>query len=188
MRSLSILTAAALTFAAAAASAQPAPPMAGGDAVVTVALGPELLKKQHDFGARELADLSNELRKEVQSSLAHAHGVPPVQVSLVIEDAVPNRPTFDQLGRTIGLSMRSVGLGGARVSGVVTYADGASRPVRVQYYETDLHNERGVATWSDAYIAFDRVASDISRGAIPARYQGPGPAGSGHFGYPFNNQ
>jgi len=188
MRSTALITAAALAFTAAgAASAQPAP-IATDSAVVTVALGPELQKKTADFGARELADLSNDLRTQVQKSVDHAHGVPPTRVALVIEDAVPNRPTFDQLGRTIGLSMRSVGLGGARVSGLVTYADGASRPIKVQYYETDLRQERGVATWSDAYIAFDRVASDIAHGAIPASYRGPGPTGSGHFGYPFTNQ
>jgi hypothetical protein len=183
MRHVLILSAALTLSVSAAALAQAPSPRAD----VTVAIGPDLQKKAKDFGVRDLADLRSDLQRQVQHSMDHTRGAAPVKVALVIEDAIPNRPTFEQLGRTVGLSMRSVGLGGARVSGLVTYADGATRPVRVQYYETDLRNERGVGVWSDAYIAFDRVAYDLSHGAIPARYHGPGPSGSGHFGAPFSS-
>jgi hypothetical protein len=156
--------------------------------VVNVSVGPALQKKAADFGQRDLAEISDDLRNEVLSALKHPRSTPPVRVDLVIEDAVPNRPTFQQLGRTVGLSMHSVGLGGARISGVATYADGAQRPIQEQFFETDLREERGLATWSDADIAFDRVANDLRRGVLPAKYVGPGPTNSGHFGYPFTNQ
>ena len=166
-----------------AASAQP---RQGVD--VNVSIGPNLQKNAHDYGSRELTDISNDLKEAVQSAVAHSRAAPPVRVDLVIEDAVPNRPTFDQLGRTVGLSFRSVGLGGARVSGMATYADGSQRPIREQFYETDLTQERGATTWYDADRAFDRVAYDLGRGKFPAEFSGPGPTGGGHFGYPFNNQ
>ena len=184
MRHHPVLTAAAAMLGfASIASAQPY-----SGPVVNVSIGPALQQRANDYGARELTDISRDLQHSVQNAISHARTASPVRVDLVIEDAVPNRPTFDQLGRTIGLSMRSRGLGGARISGVVTYADGVQRPVREQYYETDLREERDVGTWSDADRAFDQVAYDVGHGKFPAAYAGPGPSGTGHFGYPFNNQ
>ncbi len=182
MRNYLVLTAIAATLGlASVASAQPSQTM------VNVSIGPALQQRAKDYGPRELVDISRDLQQTVQGAVRHARGPQPVRVDLVIEDAVPNRPTFDQLGRSIGLSMRSVGVGGARISGVVTYADGAQRPIRDQFYETDFREERGVTTWSDAERAFDEVASDIGRGKLPDKYAGPGPTGSGHFGYPYND-
>jgi hypothetical protein len=186
MRQFLILTAAvaALGFGA-TAFAQPAPQ--GVD--VNVSIGPSLQKHADDFGARELNDISKDLGDSVRHAVSRSRADRPVRVELVIEDAVPNRPTFAQLSRTPGLSLRSIGVGGARISGVATYADGSQRPIREQFYETDLREERGASTWYDADRAFDQVASDIGRGKLPASYQGPGPGGgNGHFGYPFTNQ
>jgi hypothetical protein len=174
--------AAALGFAAAASAQTPAPP------VVNVSISPALEQRAKDYGQRALNDISKDLQETVQGAVRHARGPQPVRVDLVIEDAVPNRPTFDQLGRNVGLSMRSVGLGGARISGVLTYADGVQRPIKDQFYETDLREEIGVTTWSDADRAFEQVASDIGRGKLPDRYAGAGPTGTGHFGYPINDR
>jgi hypothetical protein len=180
---LSIFTL-SLPIAGLSAQAQaPAP-----SASVDVRIGPDLQKKAHDLGERELTDLTQDLSKTVQDSLKHAKGVTPVRVDLVLEDAVPNRPTFEQLGRTPGLSFRSHGLGGARVSGTVVYADGQVRPIKEQFFETDLRNEFGVDTWYDANRAFEQVAYDIRHGRLPTSFQGPGPSGSGHFGYPLTDQ
>ena len=155
---------------------------------ISVGIGQALEKKIPDLGAREIKDLSADLRQAVERAVAHARGDRPVRVDLVIEDAVPNRPTIDQLGRTPGLSMHSVGLGGARVSGTATYADGAQRPIKVQFFETDLRDVMGFSTWYDADRAFDEVAYDIGKGRLPGAFTGPGPSGSGHFGYPFSSQ
>ena len=154
---------------------------------INVAIGPALQAKAKDFGPDELDTLRDDLRQEVSHAFAHARFAP-ARVDLVIEDAAPNRPTFAQLGRTTGLSMRSVGLGGARVSGVVTGPDGVSRPLHYQFYETDLHEERGAATWSDAERSFMMLANDLRHGQVSDRYSGPGPSpNGGHFGYPFND-
>jgi hypothetical protein len=182
---LSLTTAVAALAFAAPALAQPA---ASQGAAVTVAIGPRLQLKAHDLGERELADLAGDLRDEVQHSIARSHAAPPVRVDLVLEDAVPNRPTFEQLSRTPSLSPRSIGVGGARISGTATYADGSQRPIREQYYETDLRDDWGATPWYDAGRAFDQAAYDIGRGRFPDKYVGPGPSGSGHFGYPFNDQ
>jgi len=178
---LFVATASAALCLGAAALAQP--PMSG---VVTVSIGPALQVKAKDYGERELSDLAKDLHDEVARAAARARGPRPIRIDLVIEDATPNRPTFDQLGRTPGLSLRSIGLGGARVSGVVTYADGAQRPFREQFYETDLYNERGATTWSDADRAFDKVADAVHDGRYRDAYAGSGPSGDGHFGYPYN--
>ncbi len=119
--------------------------------------------------------------------MAHARGNRPVHADLVIEDAVPNRPTTEQLGRTPGLSIRSVGLGGARVSGTVVYADGSQRPLKEQFYETDLQDVHGFGAWYDADRAFEQVAYDIAHNRLRDAYLGPGPSGNGHFGYPLTN-
>jgi len=154
---------------------------------ISIVIGPALQAKAKDFGPQELDTLRDDLRQEVTHAFAHASSAP-ARVDLVIEDATPNRPTFAQLGRTVGLSMHSVGVGGARVSGMVTGQDGSSRPLRYQYYETDLREERGADTWSDADRSFMMLANDLRHGQVSDRYTGPGPShDGGHFGYPFGD-
>jgi hypothetical protein len=183
MRNYLVFTAIAAIGFAATAHAQPAPAT-----VVHVSISPALEQRAKDYGQRELTDISRDLQQSVEGAVRHARTPPPVRVDLVIQDAVPNRPTFDQLGRNVGLQFNSVGLGGARISGVATYADGSERPIREQFYQTDLRLEQGATTWSDADQAFEQVAYDIGRGKLRDAYAGPGPTGNGHFGYPFNDR
>jgi hypothetical protein len=162
------------------ATAQTAP-------AVTVGVGQMLAKNTEDFGAREVDGLRKDLGDEITHALKHNPAI--ARVDLVIEDAKPNRPTFDQLSRTIGLSMTSIGVGGARISGTVTMADGSVRPIRYQWYETDLHNDRGASTWFDADKSFGYLADELRNGKAPDKYTGPGPTpNGGHFGYPFNGE
>jgi hypothetical protein len=162
------------TAAAPAALAQRGPP-------VNVSLGPELQRKLDAYGPREVQDLQRDLSRQVSRALGRSK-TRVDRVEMVLEDATPNRPTFAQLGRNTGLSPQSVGVGGARMSGVV-YAGGQQRPFRYGWYETDLRNERGAATWSDAYRAFGLLAGRLARGDLPQSY-GPTSrsAGSGRFG------
>ncbi len=154
---------------------------------VTVGVGAELQKKAENLGHREINDLRKELGDEVTRALSRNPNI--VRADLVIEDAQPNRPTFEQMSRTIGLSMTSIGVGGTRVSGTVTMADGTVRPVRYQWYETDLREERGASTWMDAERGFDYLASDLREGKISDRYTGPGPSSpSSHFGLPYTGE
>jgi len=155
---------------------------------VNVSIGAALQARADDFGGRELDDLRKDLKDEVGHALAHSR-YQPMRVDLVIEDATPNRPTFAQLSRSTGLSMRSVGVGGARVTGALVGPDGVSRPIRFQYFETDLREERGATTWSDADRSFMMLADALASGRVPDKFIGPGPEPhGGHFGYPYIGQ
>lgn len=177
MRGIALVIGLSIAAAASGASAQGAPR-------VQVSVGPALQQRAKDYGAEELQVLREDLRKEVEQTLAR-RGSPIVSAELVIEEAHPNRPTFNELSRTPGLSLLSVGVGGARVSGTVTFADGHSQPVRYQWFETDIRNEIAANTWSDAERSFMYLAEDLARGRVPDRYTGPGPAGKGGFGNRF---
>lgn len=177
MRGIALVIGLSLAAMASGASAQ-------GGPRVQVSIGPVLEQRANDYGPEELQILREDLRREVERTLARS-GSPIIGADLVIEDAQPNRPTLNELSRTPGLSLRSVGVGGARVSGVVTFADGRTRPLRYQWFETDIRNEVAANTWSDAERSFMYLANDLADGRIPERYQGPGPAGRGGFGNRF---
>ena len=161
---------------AGAALAQPNLP-----ANVTVALGPELQSKADRIGQRDIDELREDLAKSVARGLARAGAQ---RADLVLEAASPNRPTFEQMRRVPGLSMWSIGLGGASITGTVTLADGTTQPISYRWYETDLRQVRGYTTWSDAERAFDLLSYRIAKGNLPN--QGPHKPGdkeAGLFGY-----
>lgn len=183
MRRLALVLGISLAALAGGAHAQQGPQTSGP--LINVSIGPALQARAKEFGARDLDDLRGDLRDEVTRAFAHARYVP-ARVDLVIEDATPNRPTFAQLSRSTGLSMRSVGVGGARVTGTLVGPDGATRPIRYQYFETDLREERGASTWSDADRSFMMLAGELAGGHVPDKFIGPGPQQhGGHFGYPY---
>ena len=115
--------------AAAASLLITAAPVLAHAAAVTVTLGPELQKQAPIYGEREIADLTEDLRKQVQHELDKAGPTAPQRVDLVLEAAKPNRPTFTEMQNVPGLSLESIGLGGAAISGSITGADGTTRPV-----------------------------------------------------------
>ena len=168
------------------AAALSAPALAAAQPAITVAIGPALAAKTHDYGAREIGDLRKWLGDDVSQALARA-GSPPVQVALVIEDAIPNRPTFEQLANSPGLSLHSHGVGGARISGTVTGPDGVPHPIHAQYFTTDITDSRAISQWGDAQTAFEEAARDVAQRRFNTAFRGPGPAGDGHFGYPYTH-
>ncbi len=175
MNKIALLLGLSLATTAGAAIAQSAP-------AVTVGVGAMLQDKARSYGAREVEDLRKDLGDEMSRTLGKSPAAP-VRLDLVIEDAVPNRPTFKQMGEEPGLSLRSIGVGGARVSGTATFADGSTRPIHYQWYETDLFNEHAAGTWSDADRSFMYLADELQRGRTPDRYTGPGPSKeAGRFG------
>ena len=178
MKTLNVSAAIGLALALAA----PAMVHADTRSDVSVTVGPDLAKKTKSYGAREIEQIRKDLQDEVSKAVAKSSS-PVTRVDVVLEDAVPNRPTFDQLGRNVGLSMESVGVGGAKMSGVVHTADGRQLPFRYGWFETDLRNERGATTWSDAYRAFGMLAHRVAKGDLPTSY-GPGSnsSGNGDFG------
>lgn len=155
-------------FAAAAAAFLPGAAFANTPAVaqVEVAVGPDLAAKADKLGPRELDYLARDLKRTVERRLERAGGLTAAggRLRLVIDDAVPNRPTPVQLGSRPGLSMESFGVGGARISGEYVAADGVSTPIRYRWYEDDIWQAQHRATWTDAGIAFDRLARRIEDG------------------------
>src|SRR4051812_48407106 len=93
---------------------------------VSVAVGPELQEKADGIGQRDIDQLREDLAKSVARGLSRSGAQ---RADLVLEAATPNRPTFEQLGRVPGLSMWSIGLGGASITGTVTLADGTTQPI-----------------------------------------------------------
>lgn len=131
---------------------------------VTVAIGPALQSRTHEVGRRDLEELQRELQRAVERRLArHALGAG-VRLDLVITDATPNRPTFERMANTPGLSFESYGIGGATIDGTIIGADGATAPIHYRWYETDIRHARFSGTWEDAERAFGFFADRLVRG------------------------
>lgn len=160
MRTLA-LAAATVLISASAAMAAPAS--------VTVAVGPQLqLKGEKTLGMRDINDLAKSLQTDVEKRLAKTGAYDGARIELILVDATPNRPTFKQLSDTPGLSMRSFGIGGAKIEGRAVAADGAVTPLSYNYYSPDIRWVRGEATWSDAEQTFLQFAAQLGRGKAVA--------------------
>jgi len=116
-------------------------------------------KLEDDYGVREAKVLIESLTSKLESQFAR-QGVRADHVVVTIEDAKPNRPTFQQVSDTPGLDpIRSISVGGARVTGTAYDARGtAIGTLEYDWYETDLTNVVATTTWSDARQSFDRFA------------------------------
>jgi hypothetical protein len=146
---------AALALLGAAQTALAAPAVSE----VKVSIGPELAKKADALGSRELDILTAELRRSIERKLPPRPGGG--TLSLVIEDAKPNRPTPQQLGMKPGLSFESFGVGGATISGAYVDTSGKTIPIVYRWWETDIRWARYGSTWHDAETAFDRLADRL---------------------------
>ena len=154
MRIVTLAAIAAVSLAAPAFAAEPE---------VTVSYGAKLEKKIDGYGAREVDRLAEDLRRSVLKEAAGNPSLEGARIELVLEDAVPNRPTFQQMSDKPGLSYESFGVGGASISGRITLADGASRPVAYRWYETDIRWAWPAGTWTDAEQTFGRFALSLAR-------------------------
>ena len=150
-----------------------------------VRLGDELAAHVQDIGERDLARLLDDLRAEVEDRLAERGllarpgDARAVELDLVLLEATPNRPTFEQLsgrgdwnwdrrggGRGLSpyLSLSSFGIGGAKIAGVFTAADGTPLgEVTYRYEEDDLYQAQFAATWTDAHRTIDLFAARLAR-------------------------
>ncbi len=128
---------------------------------VKVSIGPTLADKADEIGDRDLDRLTAELRRTVEKRLpAGADGG---VLTLVIDDARPNRPTPQQMMTTQGLSMESFGNGGARISGDYVDPAGQRTPITYSWYGDDIRWARYSSTWHDAEDAFDRLADRLAK-------------------------
>jgi len=137
----------------------------GPVAVGVVEIGPELTEKAQDYGPRELDRLVNKMQSALMDALMDAGrytetGQPEANILLVvIEDAQPNRPTFQQLTARPGLSARSLSLGGARVTAIMTDPAGEELGRFAYSWRTpSLDRSQYATVWGDAEHAFDRFA------------------------------
>lgn len=161
----------AASLCASVAVAEPTPSPSPAPVEVTVALGAGLQAKREEIGERDLDDLRADLKDTVTRALVrHQGGVfHATKVSLILEDAKANHPTYAEMARRPGLSMQSISLGGAKISGQVTGADGQVHALSVSYYSTTLRDVLAAATWSDAYRAFDQVGDAVVSGRLDQR-------------------
>ena len=160
MRTLALATAALIASGSAAVAAP---------ASVTVTVGPELMAKaQKTYGVRDVNRLADSLKSEVERKLAKGGSLDGARIELVLEDAVPNRPTMQQMSK-MGLSFESFGVGGAAIEGHAVRPDGAVIPLSYRWYETDIRQSAFVSTWHDAEWTFDRFASRLGRDQLAAR-------------------
>jgi hypothetical protein len=175
MRRTALLAAAALSLGCAAP--------AFADAPVEVAIGPDLAAKTLSLGEREISDARAYLDDLATRAFNRKSAVPIARADLVLEDFVPNAPTSKQFGRNTGLSMFSVGLGGARIGGTVTTADGQVHPIRYAFYEGFWQGQpMPPHRWRDATRAFEMATSQIAKGKFPNHARTMKSSGDGDFG------
>lgn len=144
-------------------------PAKGPVAVGVVEIGPDLTAKAQDYGPRELDRLAAKMRAALMDALMDAGRYTEIDrpdaniLLVVIEDAQPNRPTFDQLASRPGLSARSLSLGGARVTAVMTDPAGEEIGRFAYSWRTpSLDRSRYATVWGDAEHAFERFARTIA--------------------------
>ena len=103
----------------------------------------------------------------VGRALARSDRYENAEVRLTLTDLKPNRPTFEQVSRTPGLSaIDSISIGGAAVDIEVVQPNGDRATGRFDYFSHSLAEVRGFTTWQDADRAYARVASRLAAGRI----------------------
>ncbi|MBL4871114.1 MAG: hypothetical protein JKX72_09185 [Robiginitomaculum sp.] len=121
---------------------------------------------QGKYDQRDLDRLTQRLKKKMESQFAK-NGIAMSDTSntvlnIVITDARPNRPTFEQLKQP-GLSLRSFGIGGAKFEASMTSSGSDIGTLTYAWYETDIIDASFATTWTDANRAIDRFARKTAR-------------------------
>ncbi len=119
------------------------------------------------YGEKDLNRLAERLQDKMESRLAK-EGIAvrddaSVVLKIVLTDAKPNRPTFKQLSKEVGLSHQSYGLGGASIEGQIVNASGdVIGDMSYAWYESDIRDAAYSTTWSDAHRAISRFAREAA--------------------------
>lgn len=132
---------------------------------IKVAMSDDFQEKlEDDYGVREAEHLIDEIREDLERELDKA-GVSPARIEVTLNDARPNRPTIGQLGDRPGLDpLRSISIGGADLSAIAYDADGNEiASLQYDWYENNIRDVLGSATWGDANRAFSRFARKFSK-------------------------
>jgi hypothetical protein len=120
-------------------------------------------KLQDDYGAREGTYLADAVREDLMREFKAA-GLNVERVSVTIEKAKPNKPTFKQLGDKPGLDYSgSTSIGGMKLSATAFDASGTEMgSMTYDWFETDIRYA-GITTWQDAKRASDRFARKFAK-------------------------
>lgn len=116
-----------------------------------------------NYGDREGETLTEDIIDDLDAAFAKA-GVSPARVDVVIVDAKPNRPTFEQLAQRPGLdAIRSISIGGMELTGTAYDADGNVLAVQeYEWFENNIRDVIAAGTWSDANRASRRFAKKFA--------------------------
>lgn len=119
---------------------------------------------EEDYGVKEGEYLSKEVIEDLMREFKRAD-VDPARVEIVIENAMPNRPTFKQLGDKPGLDFaRSISIGGMDLKATAYDAEGVTlASYEYGWFENDIRNVVGSSTWSDANRASRRFARKFAK-------------------------
>ena len=117
-----------------------------------------------DYGEREGERLTEYITEDLVRAFERV-GVEPARVDITIINAKPNRPTFEQISKEPGLDpIRSISIGGMKLSGTAYDASGnvlASH--EYGWFENDIRDVVGSATWTDANRASRRFATRLAK-------------------------
>ncbi len=120
------------------------------------------------YGEKDLQRLTDRLQSKIEQKftkkgLTISDNAPTI-LRVTLENAKPNRPTFEQLSRESGLSFKSFGIGGAEITSELI-ADGGRSLGTIDYkwYENDIRDAQFGGTWTDANQAFRRYASKAAK-------------------------
>lgn len=130
---------------------------------INVAFSEDFAEKlEEDYGTREGATLTDEIIEDLQRELTGMEDKVE-RVDVIILDAKPNRPTFEQISGSPGLDpIRSISIGGMSLAGTITMADGEVSEVKYDWFETDIRFSVGAATWWDANRVSRRFAKRVA--------------------------
>ncbi|MBU6372030.1 MAG: hypothetical protein KJS97_04820 [Alphaproteobacteria bacterium] len=127
----------------------------------------KMLEKK--YGQREGEKLSADVRRYIERAVAGASAPTATRVDVEIVDAKPNRPTMKQMTDIPGLSMESIGIGGAALRATLRDASGAElRTVSYSWYESDIRDVMAASTWSDANRAIRWFSAQVKEAATGA--------------------
>ncbi|WP_051279166.1 DUF3313 family protein [Hellea balneolensis] len=108
--------------------------------------------------------LQSKLERKFEKKGIEISQTAPTVLRITIEDAKPNRPTFNQLSVEPSLSFQSFGNGGAELQAELIASGGQSLgTMSYKFYETDIRDAKFGGTWGDAHRAFSRFASKAAK-------------------------
>jgi hypothetical protein len=140
-------------------------PFSGPIALADIVISDTLANRASELGERDIELLENALRNDVERELAEANlaGTGGQVLTVVLEDATPNRPTFTQQGQSQRAPVAaSLGIGGAKVSATLTTPNGEIiARFRYSYGTPDVRFVIPGIEWADALRTFDRFATRL---------------------------